>query len=104
MSYVLLFRTISKHILNIATKNLARDRAAHFGQGSIASHSAVLQEDSEVVVTTTAADIVAPDHGVITADDENELRSKPRGFFADQFEVQNPPIPVAMLSYLSTEP
>ena len=32
---------------------------------------------------------MAPDHGVITAQDETELRSKPRGFFADQFEVSN---------------
>ena len=32
--------------------------------------------------------MLAPDHGPVTADDENELRTKPRGFFADQFEVR----------------
>lgn len=31
---------------------------------------------------------MAPGHGVITAEDEQELRLKPRGFFADQFEVR----------------
>ena len=68
-------------------QNLARQRAAHFGEDSVASHSAVLRDSTSVVVTTTAGDIIAPGHGVITAQDEAELRGKPRGFFADQFEV-----------------
>jgi cysteine synthase len=72
--------------LNFNTQNLARERAAHFGQDAIASSSAILRETSSVVVTTTAAEVIAPDHGVITAQDQNELKSRPRGFFADQFE------------------
>lgn len=52
------------------------------------SASAMLKtSSSSVVVTTTAADIVAPGHGAITVEEEHELKSKPRGFFADQFEV-----------------
>ncbi|KIP06109.1 hypothetical protein PHLGIDRAFT_73165 [Phlebiopsis gigantea 11061_1 CR5-6] len=66
--------------------NLARDRAAHFGEDSVSSHNAVLLDSESGVVTTTAGDIIAPEHGVITTQDETELRSKPRGFFADQFE------------------
>lgn len=79
--------SVAALLFSLFVQNLARDRAAHFGQDAIASNSAVLQESSDVVVSTTAADIIAPDHGVITAQDENELRSMPRGFFADQFEV-----------------
>ncbi|KAI0688184.1 PALP-domain-containing protein [Cytidiella melzeri] len=66
--------------------NLARQRAEHFGQDPL-SHSAKLRSSSpSVVVTTTAAELVAEDHGPITAAEEHELRAKPRGFFADQFE------------------
>ena len=69
-------------------QNLARQRAEHFGQDDIASGSAALPTaSSSVVVTTTAAEVVAPGHGVMTAEDDQELRTKPRGFFADQFEV-----------------
>lgn len=70
------------------SQNLAKHRAEHFGQDNL-HHSAKLRtSSSSVVVTTTAADLVAPDHGPVTADDEHELRTKPRGFFADQFEVR----------------
>ncbi|PSR70982.1 hypothetical protein PHLCEN_2v13158 [Hermanssonia centrifuga] len=68
-------------------QNLARERAAHFAQDDNASTSAVLPtSSSSLVVSTTAADVIAPDHGVITVQDEQDLRTKPRGFFADQFE------------------
>ena len=67
---------------------MARDRAAHFGQDDITSKSAAIPtSSSSVVVTTTAADLMAPDHEILTAQDEQELRTKPRGFFTDQFEV-----------------
>lgn len=70
------------------SQNLAKHRAEHFGQDNL-HHSAKLRtSSSSVVVTTTAAGLVAPDHGPVTADDEHELRTKPRGFFADQFEVR----------------
>ncbi|KAJ3557887.1 hypothetical protein NM688_g1228 [Phlebia brevispora] len=65
--------------------NLARERAEHFGQDEVASGSAILPtSSSSVVVSTTAAEVVAPDHGILTVEDEQELRTKPRGFFADQ--------------------
>ena len=54
------------------------------------SSSAMLRTtSSSVVVTTTATDIVSPEHGAITVEEEHELKTKPRGFFADQFEVAN---------------
>lgn len=54
------------------------------------SSSAVLDtHSSSVVVSTTAADIVAPEHGAISVEEEHELKAKPRGFFADQFEVSS---------------
>ena len=67
---------------------MARERAAHFGENGALSHTAVLPTAiSSVVVTTTAGDVVSPEHGTLSAEDEQELRTKPRGFFADQFEV-----------------
>ncbi|KAI0338299.1 PALP-domain-containing protein [Trametopsis cervina] len=67
--------------------NLARQRAEQFGKDDFTSNSALLRtSSSSVVVTTTAADVIAPGHGPMTAQDEHELRAKPRGFFADQFE------------------
>ena len=42
---------------------------------------------SSIVVSTTAADAHPEDHAVMTAQEEEDLRTKPRGFFADQFEV-----------------
>lgn len=67
---------------------MARERAAHFGENGALSHTAALSTaTSSVVVTTTAGDVVSPEHGTLSAEDEQELRTKPRGFFADQFEV-----------------
>ena len=78
----------SQRTLSPPLQNLARQRAEHFGQEEIASSSAALPTaSSSVVVTTTAAEVVAPGHGIMTAEDDQELRTKPRGFFADQFEV-----------------
>jgi hypothetical protein len=34
-----------------------------------------------------ATDVTAAGHDPVIADEEHELRTKPRGFFADQFEV-----------------
>ena len=69
-------------------QNLARERAAHFGRDGLNSKSAILEiSSSSIVVSTTAADIIAPGHGAITVKEEHELKAKPRGYFADQFEV-----------------
>ncbi|GJE90025.1 cysteine synthase [Phanerochaete sordida] len=66
--------------------NLARDRAAHFGQDALSTHPALLQESPALVVATAAAELLAPGHGALSVSDQDALRSMPRGFFADQFE------------------
>ncbi|KIM78831.1 hypothetical protein PILCRDRAFT_792674 [Piloderma croceum F 1598] len=59
-------------------QNLAKQSAISFGH----DHSHMLEtHESSVVVTTTSSHVEAN-----TASDENDLRTQPRGFFADQFE------------------
>ncbi|THH29041.1 hypothetical protein EUX98_g5141 [Antrodiella citrinella] len=65
--------------------NLARDRAAHFGHTANPRDS-LIRSSSSVLVTSTASDEVLNEHGTLTLDEADELRTRPRGFFADQFE------------------
>ncbi|TFK54550.1 PALP-domain-containing protein [Heliocybe sulcata] len=67
--------------------NLARQRAVHFGEPSTSTEHPrphIKTATSTVVVTTTASEDVMD--GLDTVLEEQELREKPRGFFADQFE------------------
>ncbi|KAI0081987.1 PALP-domain-containing protein [Panus rudis PR-1116 ss-1] len=67
--------------------NLARERAKHFGHTANINKSMLRTPSSSMVVTSTASEQVLDDqYGVMTQDEEEELRTKPRGFFADQFE------------------
>lgn len=74
--------------------NLAKQRAMSFGvEDSLSDHAAnprshlLPTPSSSVLVSTTGTDTLGPDHAVESAREEEELRTKPRGFFADQFEV-----------------
>ena len=81
-------------------QNLARERAKHFGSEeaqdpakATPTHRGHLIPtlSSSVVVTTTADEALAD--GVLTSpEEEKEFETKPRGFFADQFEVSRPRI------------
>lgn len=73
--------------------NLAKQRAMSFGvEDSLSDHAAnprshlLPTPSSSVLVSTTGTDTLGPDHAVESAREEEELRTKPRGFFADQFE------------------
>ena len=43
---------------------------------------------SSIVVTSTASESALEEDHPRTQDEEEEVRTKPRGFFADQFEVK----------------
>lgn len=43
---------------------------------------------TSVLVSTTATGALGEEQAVMSAREEEELRTKPRGFFADQFEVR----------------
>lgn len=66
--------------------NLARERAAHFGHTANPRRSMLRTSSSSVVVTSTASESALEEDHLRTQDEEEELRTKPRGFFADQFE------------------
>ena len=75
-------------------KNLAKQRALDFGRTDVthptenSHHDSILDESmaesSTVIVRTTATkdEVLGKDQSP-----NDELRTKPRGFFADQFEV-----------------
>ena len=75
-------------------QNLARERAKNFGSesgNSATSSSAhrghlIPTASSSVIVTTTADEALA-DNALMSPKEEREFALKPRGFFADQFEV-----------------
>ncbi|KAH9948625.1 PALP-domain-containing protein [Amylocystis lapponica] len=75
-------------------QNLARERAKAFGQrddpltdaGISPRKHLIPTPTSSIVVTTTATEVLPEDHTVMTPQEEEDLRTKPRGFFADQFE------------------
>lgn len=70
--------------------NLARQRAAHFGQNrDLRPHIMRTSTSSIVVATTASEDLLDDRHGAFTIEEEAELRTRPRGFFADQFENQS---------------
>ncbi|KAI0935385.1 hypothetical protein AcV7_003835 [Taiwanofungus camphoratus] len=73
--------------------NLARERAVNFGLDSMDSKRALLPRahllptpSTSVLVSTTATGALGEEQAVMSAREEEELRTKPRGFFADQFE------------------
>ncbi|OCH88640.1 PALP-domain-containing protein [Obba rivulosa] len=73
--------------------NMARDRARQFGTEDELNSSPAEQRkhllptsSSSVVVTTTAAEALGVDQALLNNQEEEEFRTKPRGFFADQFE------------------
>ncbi len=70
------------------SQNLARQRAAHFGQNrDLRPHIMRTSTSSIVVATTASEDLLDDPHGAFTIEEEAELRTRRRGFFADQFEV-----------------
>lgn len=87
-------------LTHLCRQNLARERAKAFGKKD-ASQSNLRPESNErphllhtpyssVVVTTTASDELRESEqtpNVLSPEEDEELRMKPRGFFADQFEV-----------------
>ncbi|KAG6833717.1 hypothetical protein C0991_005337, partial [Blastosporella zonata] len=71
--------------------NLARLRATKFGRADSIDENAVLQRPhlirsptSSIVVTTTSLHV---DFDTNDPEDEEDYLTKPRGFFADQFEA-----------------
>lgn len=76
----------------ICEKNIARRAAIEFGRSDISkgledahtSHE-LNTGSASVVVTTTSSHVNA--EGTIDDPMDEDLLSKPRGFFADQFEV-----------------
>lgn len=77
------------------TQNLARDRAKAFGledQPSATLHiprgHLLPTPSSSVIVSTAATEALGEEEAVMSPKQEEELRAKPRGFFADQFEVR----------------
>ncbi|KAL6301251.1 PALP-domain-containing protein [Sparassis latifolia] len=72
--------------------NLARERAKNFADDPISDsasplhHHLMRTSTTSIVVSTTATEALTEGHAVMSAQEEEELRTKPRGFFADQFE------------------
>ncbi|KAH9839105.1 PALP-domain-containing protein [Rhodofomes roseus] len=73
--------------------NLARDRAKAFGLDDGPSPSLHVPRghllptaSSSVIVSTAATDALGEEEALMSPKQEEELRVKPRGFFADQFE------------------
>ena len=82
-----------RHLTN--KQNLARERAKHFGSEEAENPAKptpthrghlIPTFSSSVIVTTTADDALA-DGALMSPEEEKEFELKPRGFFADQFEV-----------------
>lgn len=92
LSSVLPLRTLLLLLNILHQQNLARQRAQEFGQtdivhsleSSVASADTSLSSTSTLVVTSTATESETKGTDTSPLD---ELRTKPRGFFADQFEV-----------------
>jgi hypothetical protein len=65
------------------SQNLAKQRALEFGRTNI---SGTVAQEEDIVITTEVSEeqILNDARGPRLADD---LEKKPRGFFADQFEV-----------------
>jgi hypothetical protein len=79
-------------LVNLTNKNIARRAAIEFGRSDVvksledAHISHELQTGSaSVVVTTTSSHVYA--EGAVDDPMDEDLLNKPRGFFADQFEV-----------------
>lgn len=75
-------------------KNLARDRAMKFGLEDRLSDRAPVPRghllptpSDSLLVSTVATDALGEEQAVTSTKEEEDLRTKPRGFFADQFEV-----------------
>lgn len=94
-----MLRAVLSHriILTATSQNMARQAAVRFGQpsaldgaegGAGISHDMVTGSPS-VVVSTTSSHVRA--EGTEDDPQDMELLTKPRGFFADQFEVCRPP-------------
>jgi hypothetical protein len=73
-------------------KNIARRAAIEFGRSDVAKSSENAHTSHElqtgsasVVVTTTSSHVCA--EGTVDDPMDKDFLSKPRGFFADQFEV-----------------
>ena len=92
MSYVCAI--FSQHVLTATCQNMARQAAVRFGQpsalngteGAGISHEMITGSPSVVVSTTSSH--VHPE-GTENDPQDMELLTKPRGFFADQFEVRS---------------
>lgn len=77
-------------------QNLARERARDFGREDAissdpspsAQRTALSTPSSPAFVTTTAADALGKNRAVMDPEEVEDSRMKPRGFFADQFEVR----------------
>ncbi|KAL4249030.1 Cysteine Synthase/Cystathionine Beta-Synthase [Abortiporus biennis] len=70
-------------------QNLARDRAAHFGHPSNPNTrpSMIRTSTSSILVSSSAPEEILDErHGILSVEEQDELRRMPRGFFADQFE------------------
>ncbi|CCL99653.1 uncharacterized protein FIBRA_01673 [Fibroporia radiculosa] len=72
-------------------QNLARERAKYFGlENGPTDHlpraHLLPTPSSSVLVSTAATDALGAEHYVMTSNDEENFRTGPRGFFADQFE------------------
>lgn len=86
-------RFLVAHILTATSQNMARQAAIKFGQsdalngteGAGISHE--MDTGSPSVVVSTTSSHVRP-QGVEDDPQDMELLTKPRGFFADQFEVR----------------
>lgn len=98
MSYVRVNGEMAKIVSEGFTQNLARERALHFSnthadEEPLSSlppkhkHPLALKHTSSAVVVTTAETEENGDVAVDSTRDEEALRTKPRGFFADQFEA-----------------
>ena len=102
MSYVC--AVFSQHVLTATCQNMARQAAVRFGQpnalngteGAGISHEMITGSPSVVVSTTSSH--VRPE-GTENDPQDMELLTKPRGFFADQFEVRSRVRQVSVLRF-----
>jgi hypothetical protein len=63
-------------------QNLAKQRAMEFGQTAVND-----PEDDDLLVSSQARSTILIDHRKGATGLDLELENQPRGFFADQFEV-----------------
>lgn len=81
-------------LLITSMQNLARERARDFGSTPNPSHpfethrAHLIPTASSSMVVTTTADDALEDNVLMSPREEREFALKPRGFFADQFEVR----------------